>query len=513
MDPIRSIIVVGGGTAGWMAAAALSKQLENSPTSITLVESPEIGTIGVGEATIPPIIQMNQLLGLDEDEFVRETRATFKLGIEFENWGAIGERYMHPFGRYGGDIGTLDFHHYWRRLRALDPAAAGDIGDYSLPIMAARRGKFQRPEPNPRNVLSNIAYAFHFDAGLYAEYLRRQAEARGVVRHARRITDVALAGNGNVASVLLDGGERLAADFFIDCSGFRGLLIEGALGTGYEDWSHWLPCDRAVAVPSERAGPPPPYTRSTAQAGGWQWRIPLQHRTGNGYVYSSRCLSDDEAAAALLAGLDGAPLGDPRPLRFTTGMRRKFWNRNVLALGLAAGFMEPLESTSIHLVQAGLSKLFNLFPDRGFAEADIDFYNRSFREDWERIRDFLILHYHATRRDDSALWNHVRTMEIPGTLKAKLEVFASRGRIFRASDELFAESSWLAVLEGQGLRPTRYDPLADAMPEQVLRSKLSGLRAVIARGADAMPRHSQFIADHCAYAGPKASGTAATMVG
>jgi tryptophan 7-halogenase len=510
VGPIRSILIVGGGTAGWMAAAALSKALEATDVRIELVESPDIGTIGVGEATIPPIIQMNQMLGLDEDEFVRETRATFKLGIAFENWGAIGERYMHPFGRYGGDIGTLDFHHYWRRLKTIDPEAAGEIGDYSLPIVAARNNRFQRPDPNPRNVLSNLAYAFHFDAGLYAGYLRRQAEARGVRRHARLIDTVRLRDDGHVAGVLLDGGDRLEADFFIDCSGFRGLLIEGALETGYEDWSEWLPCDRAVAVPSESVGSPSPYTRSTARAAGWQWRIPLQHRTGNGYVYNSDCISDDEAAGTLLANLDGAPLGDPKPLRFTTGMRRKFWNRNVLALGLSAGFMEPLESTSIHLVQAGLSKLFNLFPDRGFAQVDTDLYNRSFREDWQRIRDFLILHYHATRRDDSRLWNHVRTMSIPETLQEKIALFSSRGRIFRYSDELFAESSWLAVFEGQGIRADRYDPLADAMPEDVLRSKLRRLRDVIARGADAMALHSRFIGDHCAYA--PAPGTKGSIV-
>ncbi|PSJ37144.1 tryptophan halogenase [Sphingomonas deserti] len=495
-----------------MAAAALSKVLEHTNVDIALVESPDIGTIGVGEATIPPIIEMNRLLGLEENAFVRATRATFKLGIAFENWGAIGERYMHPFGRYGGDIGTLDFHHYWRRLRAIDPQAAGDIADYSLPIAAAGNNKFQRPDPSPRNVLSNIAYAFHFDAGLYAGLLRREAEARGVRRHERRIDDVRLREDGHVAALLLHGGGALKADFFIDCSGFRGLLIEGALKTGYEDWSHWLPCDRAMAVASQRAGPLPPYTRSTARSAGWQWRIPLQHRTGNGYVYHSGSISDDEAAATLLANLDGAPLGDPKPLRFTTGVRRKFWNRNVLALGLAAGFMEPLESTSIHLVQAGLSKLFNLFPDRSFAQADIDLYNRTFREDWERIRDFLILHYHATRRDDSPLWDHVRTMAVPDALQEKIALFESRGRIFRMSDELFAESSWLAVLEGQGVRARSHDPLAEAMPEDVLRTKLARLRAVIARGADAMPMHSRFIADHCAHDGPVPAAASGPIV-
>lgn len=494
---IRKIAIIGGGTAGWMAAAALSNTLRNRFCDISLVESPEIGTVGVGEATIPPIIQMNQLLGLDEDEFMRRTRATFKLGIEFVNWKREGERYFHPFGRYGADIGALDFVHYWRRLRHEAGQAAGVLEEYNLPTMAAKAGRFIRPDPNPKNVLSNMAYAFHFDAGLYAQYLKEYAEARGVRRYERRIVDVALGENGFVDAVILDGGDKLEADFFIDCSGFRGLLIEQALQTGYEDWSHWLPCDRAIAIPCARTDDPAPYTRSTAHDAGWQWRIPLQHRTGNGHVYCSRFISDDEALAVLLANLDGEQLAEPKLLRFTTGRRRKFWNKNVVAVGLASGFMEPLESTSIHLVQSAISRLLNLFPDRGFRQADIDFYNKSTAAEYELIRDFLILHYHANEKPHAPFWAACRKMEIPDTLAEKLELYKGYGRVFRYQDELFAESSWIAVFEGQGVQPESYDPLADAMPYDRLAEILSRMRATIQRGVSVLPSHGDFISKHC----------------
>jgi tryptophan halogenase len=501
---IRKVLIVGGGTAGWMAAAALIRALGTRTPGerrieIAVVESEAIGTVGVGEATIPPILHLNQMLGFDEDDFVRRTRATFKLGIDFVNWSEAGSRYFHPFGRYGAELDTLPFHQYWLRLRHEIGEDAGSFAEYSLPTMAALAGKFQRPSSDPRNTLSNIAYAYHFDAGLYAAMLREYAEAAGVVRHEGRVVDVPMHDNGFVRGVKLESGATLEADFFVDCSGFRGLLIEQALGTGYEDWSHWLPCDRAIALPSENAGPPTPYTRSTAHAAGWQWRIPLQHRTGNGHVYCSAFTSDEEAERVLRENIDGAPLAEPNKLRFVTGRRKQFWNKNVVALGLASGFMEPLESTSIHLIQTAVSKLLNLFPDRDFHQADIDFYNRSAAVEYERIRDFIILHYHANRKAGSPFWDQVRTMPIPDTLQEKYDLWRHHARVFRIEDELFGESSWVAVLDGQGVQPRGYDPLADAMPVAKLRDVMPKIRAAIARGVQAMPSHEAFIAEHCDY--------------
>jgi tryptophan halogenase len=491
---IEKLLVIGGGTAGWMAAAALSRALGHGQVEVSLIESEAIGTVGVGEATIPPILHLNQLLGIDENDFLRRTRATFKLGIEFVDWGAEGERYFHPFGRYGADIGTLPFHQYWLRLRRELGDAAGRLEDYSLPATAALKGRFCRPSPDPKNTLSNLAYAFHFDASLYAGMLRSIAEAAGVRRHEGRVEEVLMREDGFVRAVRLDGERVIDADFFVDCSGFRGLLIEGALATGYEDWTHWLPCDRAIALPCANPRDPDPFTRSTAHAAGWQWRIPLQHRIGNGHVYASAFVSDEEAERILRSNLDGKPLGEPNRLRFVTGRRRKFWNRNVVALGLASGFMEPLESTSIHLVQTGLSKLLNLFPDKDFHQPDIDFYNRSAAIEYERIRDFLILHYHCNRRTGSPFWDRCRTMELPDTLKEKLALWRRHGRIFRMDDELFGEASWAAVLEGQGLHPQSHDPLADAYPAARLRTVLPNIRAAITRGAEAMPGHAEFLA-------------------
>jgi tryptophan halogenase len=502
---IRKLLIVGGGTAGWMAAASLARALGTAQIEISVVESEAIGTVGVGEATIPPILHLNQMLGFDEDEFIRRTRATFKLGIDFVNWSAPGSRYFHPFGRYGADVDTLPFHQYWLRLRQEDPEAAGSLAEYSLPTMGALAGKFQRPSSDPKNTLSNLAYAFHFDAGLYAQMLREYAEAAGVRRHEGRVVEVLMKPNGFVRGVRLENKGTLEADFFIDCSGFRGLLIEGALETGYEDWTHWLPADRAIALPSANMGPPTPYTRSTAHDAGWQWRIPLQHRTGNGHVYSSAFMSDDEAERVLRANIEGEVLAEPNRLRFMTGMRKKFWNKNVVALGLASGFMEPLESTSIHLIQTAVSKLLNLFPDRDFHQADIDYYNKSAAVEYERIRDFIILHYVANQKVGSPFWDHVRTMELPDTLNEKLALWRNHGRVFRVEDELFGESSWVAVLDGQGVQPRGYDPLADAMPAERLHALLPKIRAAVARGAEAMPRHEDFIAEHCDYEKPVAA--------
>jgi tryptophan 7-halogenase len=493
---IQKILIVGGGTAGWMAAAAMSKILGPGYAEITLIESDDIGIVGVGEATIPQIRLFNAMLGLDENEFVRETKGSFKLGIQFVDWGAPGETYIHPFGPYGLDMEGVSFHAFWLRL---NQAGVGHpIDDFSLQASAAKRGKFMRPIDAGNSPLSKIAYAFHFDAGLYARYLRRLAEQRGVIRKEGRIVDVALRGeDGFVEAVTNESGERYEADLFIDCSGFRGLLIEGALKTGYEDWRPWLPCDRAVAVPCERVGGPEPYTRSTAREAGWQWRIPLQHRVGNGYVYSSNFISDDEAAATLLANLDAEPLGDPRFLRFVGGRRKKSWNKNVVALGLSSGFMEPLESTSIHMIQSGIANLMTMFPDQGFEQAEIDRYNRLVREEAERVRDFLVLHYNATRRTDSPFWDYCRTMPIPDGLAEKYELFKSRGRVFRENLELFNDTSWFAVMVGQGVQPGGYDPVAEVLSLDETRGRLEQIRGAILNSADYMPTHAQFIRDNC----------------
>jgi tryptophan halogenase len=497
---LKDIVIIGGGTAGWMAAAALAKVLGRD-ASIRLVESEEIGTVGVGEATVPHLKAFNQVLEIDETEFVRQTQGTFKLGIEFVDWGRPGDRYVHGFGTIGLDFGLLPFHQYWLKLHQAGRAA--DIGAYSLNTVAAPRGRFMTGATDvPANSpLANIAYAYHFDAGLYAKFLRGYAEARGVRRTEGRVVDVSLRGeDGFIAAVQLHSGERLAADLFIDCSGFVGLLIEKALHTGYEDWTHWLPCDRALAVPCEKVGPPTPFTRSTARAAGWQWRIPLQHRTGNGYVYSSAHISDDEAAATLLANLDGRALADPRPLKFTTGMRRKFWNRNCVALGLASGFMEPLESTSIYLIQSGIARLINLMPDRDFSPLLIDRYNAQASFEFERIRDFLILHYTATERSDSPFWNQCRTMAIPEPLRETIALFKDSGRFFRNAEEMFALTSWVQVMLGQHLVPARYHPAVDLVPDREVAELVGGVQKVVAACVEAMPTHAQFIARHCAAA-------------
>ncbi|WP_375271057.1 tryptophan halogenase family protein [Sphingomonas sp.] len=494
--PIRRVVIVGGGTAGWMAAAALARLIPLG-TDVTLIESDAIGTVGVGEATIPPIRSFNAMLGIDEHAFLAATGGSFKLGIEFVDWGAIGERYLHPFGGHGFDIEGVRFHHYWRRR-----AAAGvdePIERYSLCAVAARAGRFVPPSPDPASVLSQMAHAYHFDAGLYARFLRDRAERVGVSRIEGEVIHVSLDGEtGHVRQVTLVGGQRVEGDLFVDCSGFRGLLIEQALHAGYEDWTRWLPCDRAVAMPTASAGTAiPPFTRATARAAGWQWRIPLQHRTGNGYVYSSAHCSDDEAAATLVAGIEGAPLADPRVLHFTAGRRRKQWIGNVVALGLASGFAEPLESTSIHLVQSGISKLLALFPDQGFSPVEIHAYNRLAETQFDQVRDFLILHYHATRRDDSPFWREARARAIPDELREKIALWQRRGRLFRWEDDLFAEASWVAVLLGQGVVPEGWDRLADATPAREIDARFERLRALFADAAHRMPRHEEYLARHC----------------
>ncbi len=493
---LRHIVIVGGGSSGWMAATSLATALASRHCAITLVESDEIGIVGVGEATIPPIRTFNQTLGLNEAEFMRRTQGSFKLGIQFVDWGRQGQQYFHPFGPHGVAFDYAPLHQHWLKSRH-EGSRSSSLDDHSMAWAAARLNRFAPPEANPRDVRSTYDYAYHFDAGLYARYLREVAEARGVQRVEGRISAVELrAADGFVDRVRLADGRDIAGDLFIDCSGFRGLLIEEALQTGYEDWSHWLPCDRAVAAPCARAGDFTPYTRSTARAAGWQWRIPLQHRTGNGYVYCSRFIGDDEAAGTLLSHLDAPAQATPRPLRFTTGRRRQFWNRNVIALGLASGFMEPLESTSLHLVQSGISRLLALFPDRDFDPLTTAEYNRIGTQEWERIRDFLILHYKLTERDDSELWRYCAAMSIPDTLQWKIDHFKRRGRLVSEGNDLFGNHSWLAVHIGQFNWPEAHDPLVDLRGVDGA-AMLERQRLAMSQAATSMPTHQAFIERHC----------------
>jgi tryptophan halogenase len=493
-DRLQRIVIVGGGTAGWMAAAAFARIVGRLPgIDIVLVESDEIGTVGVGEATIPQIVLFNKMLGIDEAAFVRETNATYKLGIEFVDWAHIGHRYVHPFGFYGLDMNGIEFHHFWLKGRSLGDTTPLDA--YSLGAVGGQAGRFAHPRPDqPQSPLAKIGYAFQFDAALYARFLRRLAESGGVRRIEGRIIDVAREPDREaVRSVTLQSGSVVEGDLFIDCSGFRGLLIEQTLGAGFEDWSRWLPCDRAYAVACSPAGDRRPLTRATARGAGWQWRIPLQHRIGNGYVYSSNHLSDDEAAATLLANLDGQPLGDPRPLRFTAGHRRRAWIGNVVALGLAGGFLEPLESTSIHLVQSSIARLMALFPSRQIDQREIDRFNAETVRDYEDIRDFLVLHYRATTRNDTAFWDYCRTLDPPPGLAEKIDMFRTNGRIFREHNELFTETSWLSVMACQGIEPQSYHPLADTLTDQETLDRLAHIRKVVADTAAAMPRQVDFL--------------------
>ncbi len=500
-EPLRKVVIVGGGAAGWMSAAALSAVLK-PPYEIRLVESDEIGIIGVGEATIPPIRMFNGLAKIDEAQFLKAAQGTFKLGIEFVNWGREGERYFHGFGGIGREaLWPVDFSQYWLRLRALGRALPLDA--YAISNMAAQANRFMLPRPDMKgSPLEALGYAYHFDATLYARHLRALSEARGVRRTEGKVVQVLLneepgPTQGHVRAIQLQSGEQVEGDLFLDCTGFYGLLADKTLGVPFEDWSHWLPCDRAVAVPSESTRPLLPYTRSTAHRAGWQWRIPLQHRVGNGHVYSSQHMSDDEAAAVLLRHLDAPALAEPRLIKFRTGMRQQAWTRNVVAIGISAGFVEPLESTALHLVQMGVAKLIEAFPHRSFDPLEIAEYNRQSRGRYESVRDFIVLHYHLNQRGDSEFWRACAGMAVPESLSRRLALYASSGRLLYVDGDLFREPSWLEVMEGQNLRPRGWLALAELQGVEETAAYFKGVSDTIAHCVAVMPDHAEFIRNYC----------------
>ena len=486
MNRFRQVVIVGGGTAGWMAAAALAKTFGTN-LNITLIESDAIGTVGVGEATIPPILNFHLLLELDESEFLRAVNGTYKLGIEFENWGALGESYFHPFGVIGADAWMAQFHHYW--LRARQQGDATDIGEYCLETTMARAGTFTKETP-----IREPKYAYHFDAALYAKLLRKLSEQWGVQRVEGKVQDVSTdSESGFIQSVTLESGQTIAGDLFVDCTGFRGLLIEQTLETGWEDWSHWLRSDSAIAVQTENVAPPLPYTRSTARSCGWQWKIPLQNRVGNGLVFCSDYMSDDEAQKLLLDNLDGKPITEPRTIKFKTGRRLKQWNKNCVALGLSSGFLEPLESTSIHLIQNNVIRMIKMFPGAELSQAEIDQYNHDAKSEVELIRDFIILHYHATNRTDTAYWKACREMQVPDRLAERIELFRRSGKIFREFGELFSDTSWIAVMLGQGVEPAGYHPYVDIPSDAELNDFLRNIRSSIGSVVSKQLTHESFL--------------------
>lgn len=507
VDMQQQLVILGGGSAGWMAAAMLAKTLGHS-VAITLVESEEIGTVGVGEASIPPLTLFNRALGIDERDFMAATAATFKLGIQFEGWGNPDACYMHAFGNMGRDLALTPFIHLWLKQCQQRPQHAGDFWQYSLNAMASQSN---RAGQLPANQLQQeLVHAYHFDAGLYAGYLRNFSEALGVKRIQGKVSQVHTdSTSGDITALELSDGSRIAGDLFIDCSGFAGLLIDKTLNAGFEDWSHWLPCDRAWAVPSASSPGLRPYTRSIARKGGWQWQIPLQHRTGNGMVFASRWWDEQDARAALLENLEAEALDEPRLLKFRVGRRRLQWHHNCVALGLASGFLEPLESTSIHLVQSGIMRLVKLFPAHGQSSKALrDEYNRQSQLEFEQIRDFIILHYflnarHQQNKADTGLWQHCRTMALPESLAHKIQLFAESGRVIRQQDELFAEVAWQQVMLGQGLVPKAYSPMADKLTGEQLTEYLNNINDITRHSVSRLPSHEDFIGRYCAMEQPK----------
>ncbi len=490
-NKIQQVVVVGGGTAGWITASLLVKVLGKT-IDITLVESDKIGIVGVGEATIPPMLTFNAALGLDEKTFLKETKGTIKLGIEFENWKQKGDSYMHAFGGLGKNFPFCDFHHFWIKYK--QQGGTSDFWDFSLNYQAAKQNKFSKVSQIEGTNLPGINYAYHFDAGLYAKCLRKYSEPLGVKRVEGVIEQVEVSPEtGDITGLKLDNGEHVSGDLFIDCTGLHALLIEKTLNTGFEDWSHWLPCDRAMAVPCESTDTIEPYTRSIAHDSGWQWRIPLQHRIGNGIVYSSKYMTDEQAKEALLGNLDGKPLAEPKIIPFRTGRRRKQWHKNVVSIGLSSGFLEPLESTSIHLIQTAAIRLIKHFPHQGINAEEVEEFNRQSQFEYERIRDFIILHYKINQRDDSQFWRECQRMDIPDSLAHRIALFRKTGKVFRDIDELFTEVAWQQVFIGQGVMPEDYHPLVDSLTKEQLDDLMSNLKTLINRSADNMPSHHSFL--------------------
>ena len=486
---IKHVVIAGGGTAGWMAAAAVAKLLGKT-VKVTLVESEEIGTVGVGEATIPTLLTLHELLKIKEQDFISAVGGTFKLGISFENWHDVGKDYIHSFGYTGKDCWAAGFQHFW--LKGKELGISKEFGEYCNEWAAAKQNRFA-VLPN-----QNLNYAYHFDSSRYAKFLREIAEEHGAVRVEGKIEAVQQhEQTGFITGLRLDNDQQIDGDFFVDCTGFRGLLIEQTLHAGYDDWQHWLPCDSALAVQTENVQPPIPYTRSIAHEAGWQWRIPLQHRTGNGLVYCSKSWSRDEAEAKLRGNLEGEMVTEPRPIKFQTGTRRRHWVKNCVAVGLSSGFMEPLESTSIHLIQRSIVRFMQMFPSDGVRQPDIDEFNSQMKFEIENIRDFIILHYHVTNRTDTPFWRHCRTMEIPESLQHRIDLFKETGRVFKVPTELFGENSWTQVMLGQGLNPEQYHPIVNMMEEQELRDFLGGIHGSVERLVSQLPEHQRFIDHYC----------------
>jgi tryptophan halogenase len=488
---VKKVVIAGGGTSGWIAAAALSQQL-GSLLDITLIESEAIGTVGVGEATFPTVRTFHRLLDLDEQEFLRVTRGSIKLGISFENWARRGDRYIHSFGVVGRSTWLGDFHHFW--LAAKKHGFAGEIGDCCFELQAAKAHKFFTNEQ------SRINYAYHFDAGLYARYLRQRSEAKGVKRVEGKIASVVQhPETGFIEALVMESGQRIEGDLFIDCTGFRALLIEQTLKAGFEDYGRWLFNDSALALQTDYPlDDIPPYTRAIAHESGWQWKIPLQHRQGTGHVYSTAYTTDDEARKVLMDNLEGDIRVELRLLKFRPGRRRSAWVKNCVAVGLAGGFIEPLESTSIHLMQSGVARLLRMFPFSGFREPLAREYNRESQIEYERVRDFIILHYKATERDDTPYWRACRDMEIPDTLASRLELFRETGLIFPDPKDLFRTDSWLQVMLGQRLEPMSYHHMADMLSAENLRTMLETLSTNIRGAVAKMPTHKEFLEQYCA---------------